>query len=241
MRNILSLMVAFTASVAAAQSFSLSESTKRVETPRHLFVELKLSPYTTSVDKGLDSKPFAKTFGEGPMLLGEAEVDYQFFQAFGSLAAGLSVGYAEKFGPSTSVATEEKVGGSTGLRVFPLKALLVYRFDWLKERFHIPLVPYGKGAFVSMPWVIVNQGKVEVAEGVRAEGVKFGVAGVAGLSLEIDFLDPRLARDFDVSMGVNHTYIFAEATFQGMNLSPKGDHPLNLSSQHFMFGLGFEI
>jgi D-methionine transport system permease protein len=40
--------------------------------------------------------------------------------------------------------------------------------------------------------------------------VAFGLSFTAGLSFMLDFLDQRLARDFDSSVGVNHTYLFAE-------------------------------
>ena len=74
----------------------------------------------------------------------------------------------------------------------------------------------------------------------RGQGVKFGIAGVLGLALQLDFIDQRLARDFDSSVGVNHTYLFAEGTLQEMNLFG-GSKALDLSSAHFMFGLGFEF
>jgi hypothetical protein len=61
------------------------------------------------------------------------------------------------------------------------------------------------------------------------------------VSLELDFLDPRLARDFDSSIGVNHTYLFAEGTVQGMALFNTKPRDLDFSSEHFMFGLGFEF
>lgn len=240
------VMLLMAASVASADTFEVSGSKKPMESPRQMFFEAKLSPYTPLLDRPfMDRKeterPYYFFFGGGPMLLGEVEVDYQFFQKVGSLGVGVSIGYAEKFGRSIDAATNERVAQSTGISLVPIKALLVYRFDWLKENYHIPLVPYAKGAVVLMPWWMVNGGALSAVGVERAEGLKAGLAAVGGLALEIDFLDPRLARDFDSSVGVNHTYLFAEATFQEMNVFAVSPVPLDFSSRHFMFGLGFEF
>ncbi len=231
---------------ALAQTF-VSDEHRTKESPRSMFLEIKLSPYMPLIDQPFQNKPVAERpyaffFGENnPMLLGEIEFEYQLFQAFGSLAIGASVGYAEKYGQALDVTNDSRVGQSTGLSMVPIKALLVYRFDWLKQKTKIPLVPYVKGAFVAIPWWITNGGEVENVREFAGRGTRFGLAGVFGLALELDFIDPRLARDFDSSMGVNHTYLFAEATLQGMDFFPSVGAPLNLSSQHFMFGLGLEF
>ncbi len=234
------------ATAASAQSFELTDTKKRMETPRQMFFELKLSPYTPLLDrpfmdKPAEQRPYYAVFGGGAMLLGEIEFDYQFFQKFGSLAGAVSVGYSEKFGKALDEQTGQRVDQSTGLRIVPIKAMLVYRWDWAAEKYKVPLVPYLKGAFVAMPYFLLNGTDVEQYGVQRGEGVKFGLAGVLGLSLQLDFLDQRLARDFDSSVGVNHTYLFAEGTIQEMNLFGGGAVGLDFSSKHFMFGLGFEF
>ncbi len=240
------LIAVLLASAASAQSFELTDAKKRLETPRQMYFEAKLSPYTPLLDRpflGLPeaSRPYYAVFGGGPMLLGEVEMDYQFFQKFGSLAGAVSVGYAEKFGKAIDETSGQRVDQSTGLRILPIKAMLVYRWDYAKEKFNIPLVPYVKAAFVAMPYWLLNGTDVELYGVARGEGVKFGLAGVLGLALQLDFLDQRLARDFDSSVGVNHTYLFAEGTIQEMNLFNTSATGLDFSSRHFMFGLGFEF
>jgi hypothetical protein len=211
------------------------------ETDRSLFLEFKLSPYTPLIDRPFTSTtgPYQTIFGGGPMLLGELELDFQFFQRMGSLAVGLSGGYAEKFGRAVDAATGAETSQSTGLKLVPLKALLVYRFDWLSLKHDVPLVPYAKAGFVVMPWWVMKGADIEVADGLRGAGVSSGLAGVLGLALTLDFLDPRLARDFDTSVGVNHSYLFAEFALQEMGLFSRG--AIDLSSRHWNFGLGFEF
>lgn len=235
------------ASLASAQTFEVDQGHKRKgESTRSMFFEAKLSPYTPLIDRPFSSlpeasRPYFATFGGGAMLLGEIEFDYQFFQGFGSLGAGVSVGYTEKFGKAISESTGDRTSQTTGLRLFPIKALVVYRWDWAKEKFHVPLVPYLKGAFVVMPYQILSGTDVETYGVNRGEGVQFGLSGVLGVALELDFLDQRLARDFDSSVGVNHTYLFVEGTLQEMTLFNAGTNPLDFSSRHLMFGLGFEF
>ncbi len=234
-------------SQAALAQIFLSDEHKSKESPRSMFLEVKLSPYMPAIDDSFaqlepDQRPYAYFFGvNNPMLLGEIEFEYQFFQAFGTLSAGASVGYAEKYGKAIDSVSRQRIGQSTGLSLMPIKAMLVYRFDWLKQKTKVPLVPYAKGAFVVMPWWVSSGSDVSQIDQFYGSGVRFGLAGVLGLALELDFIDQRLARDFDSSMGVNHTYLFAEATFQGMDFFPSIGSPLNLSSIHFMFGLGLEF
>jgi hypothetical protein len=208
--------------------------------PRSMMLEVKLSPYRPNLDP-LFSAAYPLFYGSGPMLLGELEFDYQFFQKFGSLAVAASAGYAEKYGHALSTTGASQ---SSGFHVAPVKLLLVYRFDWLFQKLNVPFVPYLKGGPLLMPWWITKGADIEVApSGQRGAGYKLGLEGVAGLAFALDFLDKRLARDFDTSMGVNHTYLFAEFTYQNTDLvefSPNTT-PLNLSSTHWMFGLGLEF
>lgn len=236
------LVCLFVAAPALAQVF-VSDIRERKESPRSMYLEFKLSPFTPMLDSGFQKNtgPYFTFFGNQPMLLGEIEAEYEFFQKFGTISAGFSAGYAEKYGKALDAASGEHIGQATGIHVVPIKVLLAYRFDWLKQKTKVPLVPYVKGAFVAMPWWALNGADIEQANGLYGSGARFGLSGVVGLALELDFLDQRLARDFDSSMGVNHTYLFAEATFQAMNIFPPVGASLDWSSIHFMFGLALEL
>lgn len=216
-------------------------------TDQSFALEVKLGPYRPLIDRDptLTADPYYATYGSAPMIMGEVEVDYQFWRPLGSLAVGFSIGYGEKFAHAVDATTGVTATESTGLRLVPMKLLAVYRFDWAAQKHNIPLVPYVKAGFVAEPWWIVKGGKTETADGREGIGTRFGVAATLGLALQIDFLDPRLARDFDTSAGVNHTYLIAEWSITevnnfGANVDGKPTG-FDLSSRSPYFGLAIEF
>ncbi len=242
------LMAALLASQAfAGEVFGASEQT--------FAFEVKLGPHRPLIDRefpGIATEgaadPYYRTFGPSFMLMGEIEVDYQFLRPFnvGSVALAFSIGYAEKFAAAVDATSKLPAKESTGLRLIPMKVQAVYRFDWLAQRHNIPLVPYIKGGFVAEPWMSVKGGKTELVDGREAFSTRFGLAATVGIAFQIDFLDPRLARDFDTSAGVNHTYLIAEWAITEVNNfgqqnaagKPIG---MDLSSRNVFFGLAVEF
>lgn len=216
----------------------------RGASPRNFLFELKVSPYLPMVDAGLTAPgPYQLVFGSGPMLLAEGELDFEVWQKFGTISVAVSGGYAEKYAKAFIAGTTTASAEGTGFHVTPLKALVTYRFDILWTRFDVPLTPYLKGGPVFMPWWITKGTEIDVVDGLRGAGYKLGLSGTIGLALVLDFLDRRLARDFDTGSGVNHTSLFAEFTAQDMNLFEfsKNTQNLNLSSNHWDFGIAFEF
>ncbi len=205
--------------------------------------EIKLGPHRPLIDRepSLTTDPYHRYFGNSQMLMGELELDFQLWRPLGSLGVAVAVGYAETFGSAVDDATGQKSPESTGLRLFPVKLLAVYRFDWLAQKHNIPLVPYLKAGLVMETWWIVKGGITEShLTGGEALGVRWGGAATIGLALQIDFLDPRLARDFDTSAGVNHTYLFAEWAITEVNDFGLRSG-LDLSSRNVFIGLAVEF
>lgn len=205
-------------------------------------LEFKLGAYKPFIDREAalsGARPYDKVFGDSPMLLGELQLERQFFQGFGSAAVALSVGYTEKFGKSVTVGGDENAASeSTSLKFVPLRALAVYRFDVLAQAWSVPLVPYVKAGLVAQPWWSEKGGKQEYVDGLAAAGIKWGYQGTAGLAFLLDVLEPRLARDFDTDLGVNHSYLFGEYTHAEVN--DFGGKGFDFSSRHWMFGLALE-
>lgn len=216
--------------------------TEPPQTPRTSMLEIKLGGVKPRIDSagGLTGNPYQETFGAGSMLLFELQMDRQLWQEIGSFAVGFSAGYAEKFGFARQVGgggeltqAEEK----TGFHIVPLKALAVYRFDYFAIRNGIPLVPFVKLGPTYTSWWSTKGGGVEFFNGQRGAGARFGYQFSGGVSFLLDVLEPRLARDFDSDLGVNHSYLFAEYTHANMF----GSGGMDLSMRHWMFGLALEF
>jgi len=212
--------------------------------PRTLTLEFKLGPYKPLIDReaALTGKPYETIFGNSSMLLFEFEIDRIFWQKFGTLAVGGSVGYAAKRGNALiapgNPGEGTPSGDTTTLRVIPLRLMVVYRLDVGAIRDSIPFVPYAKTGLVFEPWWSTKAGGVEHANGNRALGAKWGYGITGGISFMLDFLEPRLAKDFSNDIGISHSYLFAEYTYA--NVNNFGSKGLDLSSRHWMFGFSVD-
>ncbi|HEX8440317.1 MXAN_2562 family outer membrane beta-barrel protein [Archangium sp.] len=212
-----------------------------IQSPRSGSVEFRLGGYRPQLDaeEGLTTAPFSKVFGDSNLLLFEAELQRFFYQGIGSAGVSLSLGYAEKYAAallpdSESARSKER----TGFHVLPVHVRGVYRFDYPAFRWSIPVVPYLKPGLVYIPWWITKGGEPEKVEGREASGGKFGFELAAGVSFLLDVLEPRLARDFDSDLGINHSYLFAEYTYAKVNNF--GGEGFNLSDSYWMFGLALD-
>jgi hypothetical protein len=216
------------------------------ESPRNYAIEVKLGGFKPLIDRepGLaGNQPFNATFGATAMLLAEVEVDRILWQEIGSAGIGVSLGYAERYAPAVVVegsdGTVRPTSERTGFFVLPIRIQGVYRFDWAALRLGVPLVPYAKAGIVVTPWWSTKGDSVQYVDGARGAGAKWGYGFTLGASILLDVLEPRLARDFDTDIGVNHSYLFAEYTYADVNSF--NANSLDLSSRHWMFGIAFEF
>jgi hypothetical protein len=233
-------------SFALASVLSLAALGQTSEAPlaQNFALEFRLGPYRPQVDKTFPSGqgPYAQVFGKKQMLLGELELDWQFFHGFGSLGLGIASGYAEVYGKSLENGHEPSPQ-TTSLKLIPIKLLLVWRMDILANRFDIPFVPYAKAGLMVSHWWSTKGGDTSVASaeygGDKASGWRSGWLGIVGLSVQLDAFDRQLAKDFMASFGINHSYLFAEYAFE--QVQSFGKKGINLSANHWMFGLAFEF
>lgn len=209
------------------------------ESPRNGAIKAKLGGYNprAAIDAGLEAKPYESTFGTSGMLLFELTYDRYLYKGIGSFGLGLTAGYAEKYGRAQAGGEDSAV--PTALRVYPLRLDALYNFDYASRQWGIPLVPYARLGLAYVPWRITKGEDVEVFDGQRAQGGRWGFGYTAGLAFLLDVLDPRLARDFDSGVGVNHTYLFGE--YSGLQANGFGSPGIDLSSRYWTFGLAFEI
>ncbi|WP_225412067.1 MXAN_2562 family outer membrane beta-barrel protein [Stigmatella hybrida] len=215
------------------------ETSTPIQSPRSGAIAVKLGGYTPRIDteEGLTSAPYADTFGNSSMLLVELEIQRYFYQGIGSAGVSVSAGYAEKYGSAVNLEGVESPE-TTSLKVAPLRLGAVYKFDYAAFRWHIPLVPYAKAGLIYTPWWVSKGDKTQEVNGRKGRGGRWGYGFTGGVAFLMDVLEPRLARDFDSDLGINHTYLFAEYTYAEVNNF--GSSGLVLSSRHWMFGLSLD-
>jgi hypothetical protein len=239
----------------AAAETSVDPS-KAYETPKEWAIELRFGPYRPNVDSEFSGSPgvtpYKTMFGGKRHLMSQLEVDWQFFQNFGTLAVGVAVGYstvsskafiADATGACVRDANDACVrsGDTTSLRLIPIAALLVYRWDVAAEDWKIPLVPYGKLGLNYTFWDITDgNGNVPHAGGGHGSGGTAGWQAAVGISLLLDFLDPDAARGLDMETNINHSYVFFEwnrVDATGLGMSNK----LHVGDSRWVIGLMFEF
>jgi hypothetical protein len=218
-----------------------STSAISLQTPRTGSVAVKLGGYKPLVDteEGLTGTPYKDTFGDSSMLLVELEIQRYFYQGIGTAGVGVSAGYAEKYGKAKNLDNTDSPE-VTSLKVVPLRLDALYKFDYAAFRWHIPLVPYAKAGLIYTPWWTTKGDKTQDLpdSGRKGRGGRWGYGLTGGVAFLMDVLEPRLARDFDSDLGINHTYLFAEYTYEEVNNF--GGAGLVLSSRHWMFGLSLD-
>jgi hypothetical protein len=210
-----------------------------MQSPRSGAVKFRLGGYLPAIDKeeGLEGTPYKDTFGESNLLLFEVQAERFFYQGIGTAGVTVSGGYAEQYADTRN--TEGEVAPEkTAIKVIPLQLGAIYKFDYAAFKWGIPIVPYGQLGLIYTPWWVNKGEETQVVDGREASGGKWGYGLTGGFAFMLDVLEPRLARDFDTDMGVNHSYFFAEYNHRVVNNF--GGKGLNLSSGFWMFGLALD-
>lgn len=217
--------------------------------PQHFAFELRFSPYTPNVDSdpalhGQD--PYEKAFGTAPRLFAGAEFDWQALRIphLGPLGPGVSAGYTNATANAqftNPTAGSGPSGETTSLWIIPIAALAVLRVDVLWRDVGIPVVPYAKVGLAYALWRASNTLGTSSFEGVSGEGHSWGTHLAVGLSLNLNPFDAYAAQNFDDSMGVNATYLFAEWSREDYNGLGFQSDPLRVGGTNWMFGLAFEF
>jgi hypothetical protein len=231
---------------ARAQTFS-DESLQfhRQRTTQYFAFELRFGPYRPDVDSEFDGArhPYQDFFGSGDKLMTQIELDYEFFHRFGTLAAGVGVGYFSVSGTSPLAnGTGLPSADTSTMKVIPVSASAIYRFDYFLEHRAFPLVPFGKLGLDWAYWQITD-GNDEIAtdgHGGRARGGTLGWHAAAGLALVLDFIDPEAARDFDNEMGVNHTSLVFQYTYADISGLGASDR-MHVGDNNWSLGLMFQF
>ncbi len=205
--------------------------------------EVAAGPYLPDIDSEFSAPPdpYARTFADKRGWMFRLAASRAIFTRVGSLEVGLKTGFFRVGGDgmsvdnSTSPPTYTPSGDSTAFWLVPTSATLTYRFDWLADRWGIPLAPYGTVAFERYNWWITDGSGNWVKEGATN-----GWSVTGGLALLLDFFDRQMARELDQESGINHTYVFADVTKTRVNdFGSSKSWDLSDTRLSFAFGLLF--
>lgn len=212
------------------------------ETPIHGNFEFRLGGYYPAIDDEFgDNGPFAEVFGEKNLLLGELEVDGYLWQRFGKFGIHGNIGFSKVKGTAIAADTAEQdaVEDTTTFGITPLRAGLVYRYDYSAIHHGIPLAAVFKGGLDFYRWRIADSnGETASVGGETGAGWTNGWHLSAALHLLLDIIDPASAAAFDLSWGVNNSYLFVE--YMMTKIDDFGGGGFDLSDNIWMFGLSFE-
>lgn len=226
------------AAAAAARPAAAAQS------PRVGSFDLGMSTYRPNVDSeafpGLppgSAPPYERIFGDGRGWMLQATVSRAIFTRWGSLELGVKSGWFSDKGKALQESATDPSGlepsaDETKLKIVPTSLVLTYRFDWPVERWRIPLAPYGRAALERYNWWVTDGTGSSVEKGATN-----GWSASAGLAFLLDVLDPMLARDFDRDSGVNHTYVYFEATWSAIDDFGSGTS-WDLSDEDVSLGFG---
>lgn len=215
--------------------------------PQTSSMEFRAGYYEPNIDREFETtnkaKPFADIMTDGDWQMG-GSVDWRIWHGFGEFAMGLGADRWKHDGRSRTLSGTTTTDTTT-LQIVPITVDLVYRFDVLAERWDFPLVPYAKiGGAYALWWMQDGVGNLShyVKDGktFTAQGGTGGFQGVLGMRLLLDVFEPQAARSFDIEMGVNHSYIFAE--YRSLVLTDFGNpKSIDLSADIFSAGIAFDL
>jgi len=248
------LALALAPRAARAQSFaeeaSIVEGDHPFRSPQKFAFELRFGPYRPDIDGEFKSingnppfQPYQQYFGSGQHLMTQIELDYQFWHRFGSIAAGIGLGYFSVTGTApVADGTGFASGDQSELKIVPVTLSAIYRFDYFLQTRNFPLVPYGKLGLDWDYWQDTD-GNGDIAtdgHGGNGRGGTLGWHAGVGLALVLDMLDPDAAHDFDLDVGVNHTALTFE--FFHSDISGLGEsNRLHLGDTNWTLGLLLEF
>ncbi len=168
-------------------------------------VEFGAGPYIPNIDHKVAGKPYDQVFGGSPAPMFRLHVGKAIFTQVGTLEVGIKTGFWSKSGHAVTDAGT-RTGDRASLNIVPTSATLTYRADFVWERVHVPLVPYGRVALERYNWWTTKENKW------TKTGATNGWSASAGLVLILDWIDPTLAREADTDVGIAHTGLYFDVT-----------------------------
>ena len=251
-----------------ADSLATKKKPKPFASPQRFAVEVKFGPYLPDIDRnfgGTGLGPYASVYGvtndRGEAtgqpkkgFYGGVAFEYQIVNLLGPLGVGFQWSlFRDKaqallaVPPTDETQSVRSAADKTRFAVMPLALQVVYRFEFLADRFRIPLVPYAKaGVNYSFWWSKDGSGDISTIKDDagkvidKARGGAWGFQTNVGGMLRLDFLERGEARNLDRITGINHTYLFGEWQFSRVNNFGR-KNSINLGDSTWLVGLAIEF
>ncbi len=241
-----------TAGAARAQYVGTDMATRphvAPESPQHFALEARFGAFTPAVDTepSLNGKtPYADIFGTSPQLLAGAELDWEALRIphFGTFGPGLGGGYMRTSANAkfTEPHNGQTVSGEqTSLEIIPFYGVAVLRIDTFWRDYGVPLVPWVKLGVGVAFWRASNTLGTSSFNSTSGEGHSIGTHFALGLGLNLNAFDESAAKEFDNTMGVNGTYLFAEWTREDLAGLGFQNDPMRVGGNEWTFGLALEF
>lgn len=221
--------------------------------PRRILLGLKIDRYDPKVDseRGLNGSPYHEIFGSRAPLRWQLEVDWEVWHPFGSLLAGVTVGFWQNYGKGLVAGTDGnplvphvQSADTALLDVVPFGVIATYRFDWLADRWpRFPFIPYAQAGLMRALWASYSgTGSVskDRTRGGRGSGWTYGYTTALGFALDLGSIDPDLARETYIDTGIQRSALFAEYGWTQLDDFHKSG-ALILSDRAWRFGLSVEF
>jgi hypothetical protein len=241
---LLGVLTAQNAIARDVDSLGVYGERRRHDDDQWLALELRFGPYTPDVDGEFSgATPYASTFGDDTRFCGQLEVDWQLLRipSFGSLGPGLGLGYTHSSGKALVTGSTTRSQQSTGLTIWPFYLVGVLRVDVLARDTSIPLVPYAKLGLGYALWSVSDgDDTAKDEEGRVGRGSSYGPQFALGGMFLLDALDRDGAGSLDYSVGVKHSYIFAEWYKSQLDNFGSGD-AMQVGTSTFFLGLAIEL
>jgi hypothetical protein len=241
--GLLGLVQAPSAQAQGVDEFGAYGHARHGESAQIGLVEVRFGAYNPRVDSSVPGTPYADTFGDKTRYMVGFEGDWQLARIphLGTLGPGLGWGFTRASGLARLTASPDKLSDEqTSLSIMPIYLVAVLRADVLPRELGIPIVPYAKLGLGTALWWSSDGGQTAYAGDVKGTGISYGPQYAIGGMFLLDILDQQTARDADVSLGINHSYLFGE--WYGSELDAFGSNKrLNVGANTWAVGLAIEF
>jgi hypothetical protein len=239
--------------LAAALLAPAARAARFEQPPRKALIGFDIGRYRPQIDTEASlngATPYNDVFGGKKPLRYQLEVDWEVAHPFGTFLVGGKIGFWQVSGKAVNL-TPQPDGSFTPsqdtatLDILPIGAVVTYRFDWLADRYaRFPFIPYGQIGLQRALWTSLNgTGSVsrrKKPDGGTGSGWTNGWTAAVGMALNLNAIDPSLAREAYNDTGIQRSSVFAEYGWTRLdNFGSSG--ALILSDKGWRFGLAVEF